>query len=176
MKPKRTVSWVICLVLAIPVLLYAELIREMSTYDPFFLVPCVDQEAAWRAWTCKQVLRYGSLRPDQVAQLNRQGGALFPVLMKEPAAAEEMLTLFVERGVDINAGDRWFTAKGRTALQSMALDGKPDRIDMLLRHGARVDVRDAAGLTALDLARHMKTKFPNEPSRAKVVQLLERTQ
>jgi hypothetical protein len=173
MKLKRTIFWGVGVIAVLTVALYAELVREMTNYAPFFLVPCVDHDMAWRSWTCKQVLRYDSLTPDQVAKLNRQAGVLFPAQIKDAATADEMVSLFIKRGVDINAGDWWFVGNGRTALQTLATAGNVDRVQMLLRHGARANVADRDGHTALDLARLAQHKFPGEASRAEVLRLLE---
>ncbi|WP_228527143.1 ankyrin repeat domain-containing protein [Noviherbaspirillum soli] len=44
---------------------------------------------------------------------------------------------------------------GRTALMVAAMFNRCDVVDLLLRHGAPADARDAGGLTALDVARIM---------------------
>lgn len=151
--------------------LYAELVRETTHSTPSMLLACMDADYPWTAWTCKQVLRHDSLKPEQVAELNGDAGARLPVQMKDPAEADDMLTLFLSRGVDIDAGAKSF--KGRTALQSAAVAGAVGEVTLLLKHGARLDVRDAEGHTALDLARQIGDQHPGEPNRAEVVRLLE---
>jgi ankyrin repeat protein len=42
---------------------------------------------------------------------------------------------------------------GRTVLMMAAMFNRCDTVDLLRRHGARADARDAGGLTALDVAR-----------------------
>lgn len=174
MKTKRTI---VLAVLALAILgsglVYGDFVRRARQDTPSRLLACVEATPAPISWTCRTILLRDSFRPDQVAQLNREAGAVYPLYGDDSALAEEMLSLFQERGVDINAVDervpqRW------TALQSMVMDGRyPDRITMLLRHGARPDVRDADGMTALDLARQMQQKHPSDSRRVTIVRLLE---
>ena len=44
---------------------------------------------------------------------------------------------------------------------------------MLLKHGARTDLRDKSGMTPLDFARRILKKRPGDPSAAEMVRLLE---
>jgi hypothetical protein len=171
MTTQRKLAWVGVAALVVVVGLYAELFRETTHSTPSMLLACMDADYPWTAWTCKQVLLRDSLKPDQVAELNSDAGARLPIQMKNPAEAEEMLTLFLSRGVDINAGAKTF--KDRTALHGAAVAGSVGEVALLLKHGARVDLRDADGQTALDLARQIQQQHPGEPNRAEVVRLLE---
>ena len=62
----------------------------------------------------------------------------------------EMARLLIERGADVNHVDK----KGMTPLlYAASIDfGDSAMIDLLLKHGARLDARTKEGLTALDLA------------------------
>jgi ankyrin repeat protein len=91
--------------------------------------------------------------------------------MKDDRDSEEMFALFLARGVDINAGDP--RAKNWTALHTVASEGNVARARLLLKHGARTDVRDQDGRTPLDIARSMLQKHPADPASAEMVQLLE---
>ncbi len=117
------------------------------------------------------MLRHGRFKPKHVEALNRVAGVKFAIALEDLDAAEKMLLLFMARGVDINAVDE--LARNWTALYSVVADGDTARIHMLLRHGARVDVRDTGGMTPLDFARRLQEKYPNEPNRAEVVRILE---
>lgn len=145
--------------------------RELRQNSPESLLSCVDTAAAPLAWTCRKVLEHDSLRPDQVKQLNAEGGALYPLLLKDRAEAEAMLALFIQRGVDINAGNPF--ADGRCALFTVIDDSDLARVRMLLAQGARVDVADKTGLTPLEFARLLQRQHPQEPDRFAIVAALE---
>jgi ankyrin repeat protein len=63
----------------------------------------------------------------------------------------EAARLLLERGADVNRAG----AVGRTPLMHAAVAdfGDTRLVDLLLKAGARKDVRDAGGLTAADYAR-----------------------
>jgi hypothetical protein len=171
MTTQRKLVWGVVAVVVVAAALYAELVRETAHSTPSQLLACMDVDYPWTAWACKQVLLHDSLTPAQVAELNGEAGARLPIQLKDPAEAEQMLTLFLSRGVDIDAGAKSF--KDRTALHSAAVAGSVGEVTLLLKHGARADVRDADGQTALDLARLIAQQHPGEPNRAEVVRLLE---
>ena len=151
--------------------LYAAFVYEKLDDKPLSLISCIDVEAPWVAWTCKQVLRHASLTPEQVRDLNAEGGAQYPVSMNDPKEAEELLALFLSRGVNINAGNR--QGKGWTALHLAAISDPPAAVTLLLKYGARTDVRDEDGRTPLDLARRSQSRYPNDPHIAETIRLLE---
>jgi Ankyrin repeats (3 copies) len=153
---------------------YCLLVYELSKDDPVSLLGCVQGCKSFGAWTSKQILRYASLTPEQVRELNEQGGAAFPARLRKPADAEEMLSLFLARGVDINARSR--LAHDWTALHLAASGGEVAVAELLLKHGARVDVRDRDGKTPLDVARGAREKFVNNPNHEEMLRLLETVQ
>lgn len=169
MKVKRLVAWSAGLVVVATVALYAEFVRETAQFSPTDLLACADVEWPVAAWTCKQVLLRRSFSRDEVAQLNSEGAAAYPIYVKNTELADEMLSLFISKGVDINAGDK----NKLTALYSMVMEANPDRVRLLLRHGALVDVRDSAGRTPLDIAKQLAARHPTEPNREELVRLLE---
>ena len=63
----------------------------------------------------------------------------------------EVLQLLLDAGADPNAR----TLKGNTVLHCAVLDGSFERAEMLLRHGANVHIRDAAGRSTVDMARSL---------------------
>lgn len=168
---KRVLAWGSATIVIILGGLYAELVREMLHYDPNLLLGCMEADSALHGWTCEQVLRHSALTPDTVAELNRQGGALHPALLQDTRKAEEMLALFVSRGVDINAGNR--DAKNLTALHRLVQDSNVARAKLLLKFGARTDVRTESGLLPVDLARSEQQKRPDDPAANEMVRLLE---
>jgi len=63
----------------------------------------------------------------------------------------------VAGGADVNTASQ---ANGRTPLMMAAAFNRIDMVRWLLAHGAAPDLRDAAGLTALDAARAMGARKP----------------
>lgn len=151
--------------------LYGIIVRSLLDDDPTLLLACMEADAAWRAWTCEQVLRYAALDDVRVSALNRRGGASLPLMMADSRKAREILGLFVARGIDVNAGNE--EAQGWTALHGMASEGKVERARWLLQQGARPDVRTQSGLTPLDIARKAQQRHPSSPSAAEMIGLLE---
>ena len=151
--------------------LYAAFVYETLDDEPLSLIGCIDVEVPLVAWTCEQVLRHASLTPEQVRDLNAEAGAQYPVSINAPKKAEEMLALFLSRGVDINAGHR--QGKNWTALHLAAMSDPPAKVALLLKYGARTDVRDEDGRTPLDLARRSQSRYPNDPYTAETIRLLE---
>jgi ankyrin repeat protein len=60
----------------------------------------------------------------------------------------EAIQVCLEAGVDINAVD----GRGQTALYGAALQGYDEVVKFLLGHGAKLDIKDQRGFTALDAA------------------------
>jgi hypothetical protein len=118
---KRTIAWAFAAPAVALAVTYAVLVRNLLDDDPVSLLACIEVEARWLAWTCKQVLSRASLTPEKIRELNERGGAAFPARMPNPDEAEEMLTLFLARGVDINAPDR--NAHDWTPLHGFAAGG-----------------------------------------------------
>ena len=54
----------------------------------------------------------------------------------------------IAHGANVNATDQW----NRTVLMHASEAGLPDRMALLLKHGARIDAQEEAGYTALFLA------------------------
>lgn len=154
--------------------LYAMLVYSLVQSRPTHLLACMESEAPWYAWTCEQVLQHASLTPDHVLELNQTNGAMYPMLMDDPEQAEKMLSLFLSRGVDINARD--VNTRGWTALHVVTLGEPSEKVSILIKHGARTDLRDSDGRTPLDLARQAWQKQPTNPNIAETVRLLEDAQ
>ena len=67
---------------------------------------------------------------------------------KTEAQAIEAIQVCLEAGVDVNAVD----GRGQTALYGAALQGYDEVVKFLASHGAKIDIRDGRGFTALDSA------------------------
>jgi ankyrin repeat protein len=74
---------------------------------------------------------------------------------KTPKDAIDSITLLLKAGADINAAD----TQGRTAAHGAALWGLTDVVTFLQANGAKLDVRDKRGLTALDHANGLAGGF-----------------
>jgi ankyrin repeat protein len=60
----------------------------------------------------------------------------------------EAIKLLMAAGVDINAVD----SRGQSALHGAAFWGKDQVVEFLVKNGAKVDLKDKKGFTALDSA------------------------
>ena len=67
---------------------------------------------------------------------------------KTEADAIEAIKICLDAGLDVNAVD----GRGQTALHGAALQGFDQIVKFLADHGAKLDVKDARGLTPLDAA------------------------
>lgn len=171
-RAKRILGWTLVVFVLGILSLYAVFAYQTTKEDPVSLVSCIKVEASWSAWTCKQALRYAALTPDQVRELNGQAGAIYPITVNDTQQADELLELFIARGVDINAVD--VRANNRTALHVAMLGMPSEKVALLLKHGARPDARDALGMTPLDLARRNHNAYPDDPHLPSVIGLLEK--
>jgi hypothetical protein len=79
--------------------------------------------------------------------------------------SKKMFEFWLAHGADINAKD---PKSGATML---FITSDPEKVAYLLAHGARTDIRDNKGRTALDYAHSNQVKFPSE-DREKIVKLL----
>lgn len=150
--------------------MYGSIVHSMTKQSPSLLLACVETEANWRAWTCEQVLRHVALSEEQIGELNLQAGARLPAGLAQPEMAERMLTVFLANGVDINARD--LDTRGWTALHGFVAERAPDKVALLLKHGASIQVADAAGMTPIDLAQRLSRDYPGDANIAAIISLL----
>lgn len=154
--------------------IYAAFVHSTIRSSPEHLISCMELNVRWSAWTCEQVLRYAPFADDHLHDLNRSAGARFPLSIRDARKAEEILALFLSKGVDINAHDE--RLKGWTALHGAAISHQSKDVALLLKVGAKVNVRDADGRTPLDLARLVQEKRPDNSQIAEIIRLLEAAQ
>lgn len=136
----------------------------VSRQDIESLLICAEQgglKIPYAKSICRAYLSAARGTPEDIASLQRGVGASFVV--QGGASREEkeqVLTLLIAKGLDVNRVDM----HGSTPLHSAVLAGAEDEVDLLLNHGARVDLKDAVnGLNALELALKMQA---DQPARA----------
>ncbi len=156
------------------VVLYTAFVYSSMRAGPAHLISCMEVNVRMSAWTCEQVLRHATFSKEHLAELNRSAGARFPISMGDTRKAEEILALFLDKGVDINAPDE--RLNGWTALHGAAISREPKEVALLLKYGAKVDVRDTHGRTPLELARLVQTKRQDDSQLAETIRLLETAQ
>lgn len=77
-----------------------------------------------------------------------RAGACSPVQRPTPAAVKEIVGLLIERGADVNLGD----GRNNTPLMAAAMGGcDRETIGLLIKAGAKIDARNASGLTAFEM-------------------------
>lgn len=163
---RRAVKRVITYLMAAVVLsfgaLYAWFVYEIYRSEPTYQVACMEADNALASWTCEQVLTRTTLSPEQIASLNREAGARFIVNgLSDEAQAHALLKAWSSQGVNVNAIDEK-NGTGSTALHELVLIGEhPERIDWLVERGAKTDIKNKAGMTALELAKHLNEKNPS---------------
>jgi ankyrin repeat protein len=94
-------------------------------------------------------------------------GGTFEVSDADKVAAIE---LFLDRGVDVNAGD----ANGQTALHVAAAQAGEEVVAALARRGARLDLQDKRGRTALEVAQGVGGRGAQPVVRTAIVDVLRR--
>lgn len=151
--------------------LYASLYHGSTKKNPVFLLACIEVDPAPLSWACEHALRRAALTPQTVDQLNAEAGAQYPLIVTDRRKAEELLELFLARGVDINAAEQQVV--GWTALHMAALRGDVTGAQLLLEHGADPAILDASGRTPLDWAREKAAKHPSVAAHAQMVELLK---
>jgi hypothetical protein len=171
---KMTMRWLLGLLALALLWFYLQLCyTRYFEYDPLVQIGCISSEPVILAWACEYGLRYNTLTPSAIKEINANGGAHYALMpdSKNIKKAEELLVLFLQKGVDINSIN---PSSGSTSLHLIAsLDGNAALVRLLLKHGARTDIRDKWGHTPLDSARFMDKKFPGNPGRKEIIIILE---
>jgi hypothetical protein len=179
---KHLASGFIAAITLICIGVYVAAFHSTMQQPPDFLAACVKYSQKeyfanmWH-WTCKQVLFHATWNPEHVRELNQDAGVRYAFRLQESKnsqeteESEELLKLFIARGVNINAPN--IRARDFTALHEAVLFSDFTATKLLLQYGARTDLRDTNGQTPLDWARRMQLKKLNEPKAAEVVRLLE---
>jgi len=187
MKHWRTVVIVVASVIGFCFATVAVLSVRSMIYDNdyYVLVSCATDESKalihpftiqWR-WGCEQILYKFRLDSDDVEAINSDAGAR--VAVEIPDKAERMLNFFLSKGVDINAEERLGGRRsGWTALHLVAGSAlvtpevRLQAVQLLLAHGAKPELLDVWGNTALYMAKRMQAACPTIDF-SQVIKLLE---
>jgi hypothetical protein len=141
---------------------------ELSEGSAVEKLACIQAETPPVAWTCGQLLRRHRFTPTEIAELNKIGGSTIPLSLPDKKDAEDFLSLLISNGVDVNAVTE--SQSGWTPLHMVIT--QPEEVQMLLKHGARTDIKTVDGETPLDLARRLAAQ--GRPGAAESVKLLSR--
>jgi ankyrin repeat protein len=159
MRRGRLVAVILAGVVAAVVVVTAYYIHSLRKQAPTLLVACMRVERAPVAWACKQALIKRSIAKEEVDFLNQEAGIVGVLGFEEPADASLVIEKFLNSGVDINAVHQ---ALGNTALHTLVSSRDIQDIQLMLRYGARTDIRDRAGRTPLEYATELQKKNPDE--------------
>lgn len=135
------------------------------------LAACMETESGWEGRICRQAVYWLHPTAEEVRHLNAVAGALFPAQLSDAAEARRLMAHFLAAGVDVNSADQRVPTRW-TALHIAVLEPNPTAVEILLDFGARPDVRDAHGKTALEAAREAQQQRPTADY-SKVIALLE---
>lgn len=125
-------------------------------------------------WACRQFLAGETFEAEEVKQINRSG-SITQLAFVEPDLARTVLPQLLAQGVDLNVVSDQPVNKsnGWTQLHSAwTLPGW--WVELLLAHGAKVDLADAQGKTAVDRLREQIAKRPDDQSLVRLLESLEK--
>jgi ankyrin repeat protein len=153
--------------------LYTQLCyTRMFEYDALLQISCVDVEPRFLSWACEYGMRHYQFTPETAKYMNANGGVHFAFLSEsgDLKKSEELIVFLLNKGVDINAIDSKTHA---TSLHLAVLEDSAPHLNLLLKYGARVDIRNQAGRTPLESAYSLNKKFPSKNERKEVIKMLE---
>lgn len=130
-----------------------------------------DDYPAFLKWSATRAMYAFHPREDEVETLNAEAGARYAALYPDHEQAEQLLSHFLDNGVNINSLDN-ATGSGVTALHSAVLDQSPYAVKLLLEYGAEPEKADLQGRTPLDFAKVLSEKQPSETAN-EVIRILE---
>jgi hypothetical protein len=125
-------------------------------------------------WACRQFLVGAPFETEEVNQINRTG-SIAQLAFVEPDLARAVLPQLIAQGVDLNVVSDQPVNKsnGWTQLHSAwTLPGW--WVELLLAHGAKVDLADAQGKTAVDRLREQIAKRPYDQRLVHLAETLEK--
>jgi hypothetical protein len=141
--------------------------KSNSLEDPF--------EIHW-PWGCEHIIYSFRLNAEEVDFLNSVAGARIAAEIPDKAKAERLLKFFLSKGVDINASSKlspgWTALRTAATSPDLSTENRLQTVQLLLKYGAKADVLDRNGRTALDAVRVMKEKYP-DLDYSQVIKLLE---
>lgn len=156
--------WCVAAIIVLLTFLCGEIFRSAWKYNLIELEVCDESTMPPKNWICHGILFHARPTPEDVKEFNFSAGAQFPMYMENISKGEKLLERYLSFGLDINAQDQRSLLMPQsskfTALHLMVMNADANRIQILLKHGAKTDVIDAQGRTPLNLAYMLQEKFP----------------
>lgn len=153
-------------------------VADKDTND---LLACMEVQRGPIAWVCREGFYRLHPTTEEIEQINRSASLWQFAEYSDEAEARRMVSHLIAAGADINRANQAPSlfkrkdgrpeAPGWTALHMAALNANDRAIRILLEAGAKVDVRDNAGKTALELALERQRAVPST-DHSKVIALL----
>ncbi len=176
MKPKflKFTTWGVSLAAFLTVALFATAANDARKLTPLELIHCADDPMPVFRWICEQFVLHHDLTSAEVVRLNQEAGAYYVSGLKDAQRAEAILKRWLAQGVQINAQAETVRSQ-YTALHVAASDGDVRGVELLLRHGADPPIKDATGLTPLEMAKRSDARSLSATKR-QVIAVLEQVQ
>jgi hypothetical protein len=171
---KRFLLWMLGFLIIGVVVIYAQLCYTRAVnYDPIVQISCIHVEPIIVSWACEYSLRHYTFTPAVAKEINSKGGAYFALSTEsgDLEKSENLLRFFLQKGVDINATA---SLSHSTSLHTILMtDHALPYVELLLKYGARVDIRDKWGRTPLELAYFLNQRFPAVDERKEIIRILK---
>ena len=121
-------------------------------------------------YACQNYLFNFGGSPSEIQAINRGIGVMWAVTAEDIHDKTQLLQYLIKKGVDINALDE---RSGVAALHAVVIENDLDAVELLLKNGARLDVKDKnTGKTPLDFALERRGK-PDQPDRTLIINRLK---
>jgi hypothetical protein len=178
MKLRRFTLW-ISVTFALLAVSFVGLSFRFAYVQPLtFALDCVNGDWLYSSWACEKAIRL-RVGKDEADALNRAdkndiGGpntVLYQAAaLRDRTRANEMLAFLLAQGVNLDHAD---VRTGQTALHAAVVDNDPQAVKLLLKHGARTNIRDVRQHTPLELAQQLQQVQPAQ-DRSRIIQLLNK--
>ena len=110
----------------------------------------------------------------EAAQHNPKNLASADYKIAEGKEDKKQTRIDLENLINSGANVNWQDKDGKTSLMGYAAEGNIESCKLLLKHGARVDIKDNKGLTAMDYA-CTQLKQPDGKLKAEIIALLKKS-